>query len=259
MRCALLNFVHHTTACPPSQPHATQNLIELYGLQSIQQKVARKDPITGEKINKMRKSYATKVKDLGLEGKNKAVSNQGELAAILDPDWNAMTANGSTWWDERWQELRLDDEKAQAQVLSKLDSALHMEPGRLPAKEHEEWKSTLGLDDSASLAKAAPAPSAVKQPAINAHLAKTAPAAAARGSAPSSPRNGIRPDRTGKKRSYRDSSFEGYNDGFEDDGYSTGGVDDTGRRRDSTKRQKRKVSVKDAGFYAVPGPDKSDS
>jgi hypothetical protein len=253
---ALLNAPDYP-AIVPSRPHPTHNLISVFDLQAIQKKVARRDPVTGEKINPLRKSYANKVKFLGLEGKNKAQPNNGELEGLVEPGWNMDVGDGVTMWDQRWQDFRLDDEKPKEDILSKLESALKMEPGRLPKQEHAEWKNTLGLDDVAAAVAAAatttkPAAAAVAAKPLpgNLHLAHTAPAMAARNSAPSSPRNAIRPDRTGKKRRYNDSSFEGYNDGYDEDGYNTGGVDENGRRRDaSSKRQKRKVSVKNAGFH----------
>lgn len=246
--CALLN-TRKFVAIAPSRPHPSQNLLELYDLSEIQRRVARLDP-AGNKI-KLRKSYASKVKNLGLEGVNKASPNQGELQGLVDPLWSSEVAPGVSMWDNRWQELKLGDSTHETDLLSKLDSALQFQPGRLPKLEHETWKKTLGLDETSIAAKNAAASKAAKPVVANAHLAKTAPGTAMRSSAPSSPRNGIRLERSGKKRSYGDSSFEGYGEGFEDDGYSTGGIDDTGRRRDSNKRQKRKVSIKPTGFYEM--------
>ncbi|KXT04319.1 hypothetical protein AC578_7979 [Pseudocercospora eumusae] len=227
---------------PPSRPHPSQDLIELYGLKRIQANVRRRDPVTGAKINTMRKSYANKLKTLGLEGRNKAVPNQGELSGLLDPGWSQEMQPGSgvTLWDNNWSERgKLGDSNAEADLLSKLDAALKMGPGQLPGKERESWNNVLGLDDPSVPSKGATA--TAKAPlASNPALAKTSAAHAMSSSAPASPRNQIRPDRKGKKRSYDDSSFEGYNQGYDDDGYSTGGLDDTGRRRDASKRQKRK-------------------
>lgn len=209
-------------------------------MSDIQRRVARLDP-AGNKI-KLRKSYASKVKNLGLEGLNKAVPNQSELEGLVDPLWSSEVAPGLTMWDQRWQEFRLGDAAAETDLLGKLNSALQFQTGRLPKSEHEQWRKSLGLDEIAVAAKNAGVSRDPKQATASAHLARTAPAAALRSSAPSSPRNGARAVRTGKKRGYGDSSFEGYGEGFEDDVYSTDGVDDTGRRRDPNKRQKRKVS-----------------
>lgn len=150
------------------------------------------------------------------------------------------------WQDQRGEAL-LEDDGDMEIALSKLDAALGgMKPGRMPKAEHESWKAMLGLDETAAAnttaVKQPPAP--MKVPA-SAFLAKTAPATAARNhSAPSSPGRvaGVnRPERQGKKRRYDESSYEGYD---LEDGYSTSGVDDTGRRGSGGgKRQKRKVSL----------------
>ncbi|KAF2214778.1 hypothetical protein CERZMDRAFT_82700 [Cercospora zeae-maydis SCOH1-5] len=234
-----------TTPIVPSRPHVSQNLLALYDLSAIQRRVARVDE-AGNKI-KLRKSYANKVKNLGLEGLNKATPNRGELEGLTDPGWSMEVAPGQTMWDQKWQENKLGDPAAENELLGKLDSALQFQPGRLPKVEHESWKKTLGLDESTLAAKSLAAAKDAKRPAPPAHLAKTAPATAMKNSAPSSPRNGQRLDRTGKKRSYGDSSFEGYGEGYEDDT----DLDDNGRRRDSSKRQKRKEFPSNANSPAL--------
>lgn len=234
--CVLLNSFT-IAAIVPSRPHPSQNLIQLYGLQRIQASVARRDPVTGEKINKLRKSYENKVKSLGFAGRNKAQANQNELQGLLDPAWDDEIQPGVTLWEAQTQESgkRLGSTDAETDLSSKLEAAFHFLPGRLPAPQHKEWQNMLGLDDqSAGAGTKANTTPAVK-PAIGSALSKTAPPASARASAPASPGNTARPERSGKKRSYQDSSFEGYDHGYDDDGYSTGG-------RDSAKRQKRKVS-----------------
>ncbi|KJX95417.1 hypothetical protein TI39_contig4114g00003 [Zymoseptoria brevis] len=225
-----------------SRPHPSQDLIQLYDLKRIQAAVARRDPVTGEKINVLRKSYANKVKKLGLEGLNKAQSNLHELEGLLDPMWNNDAGNGATLWENHCEPMRMDKADVQEDLLNKLDDALRMKPGRLPAKEHEQWKSMLGLDEAIAPAvatKGGNTPNAAKLSGTSA-FAKTSPGTGARNSAPASPRSLSRPDRSNKRRRYDDTSYEGYQQGFEDDGYSTGGVDDTGRRGSGVKRQKRK-------------------
>lgn len=218
-------------------------MIDLYDLNRIQQSVARRDPVTGEKINKLRKSYESKVKNLGLEGRNKAVANPGILMGLVDPGWDQEIGDGRTLWQAQHEEAGdpLTNPNAQDDLFSKLDAALSMAPGTLPTKEHKDWHYQLGLDDAA-VASGGRTPLGVAKPAAPSALAKTAPAIAARSSAPASPRNlAGRPERQNKKRRYDDNSFEGYT-GYDDDGYSTGGVDDMGRRRSDGKRQKRIAS-----------------
>lgn len=188
----------------------------------------------------MRKSYANKVKALGLEGRNKAESNLHELEGLLDAGWSQLVDGNRPMWQAHWegQNMVLGNADHENDVLSKLDAALKMEPGKLPKKEHDQWKNMLGLDDSA--APAGPVKGAASKLPPGSALAKTAPAMAARNSAPASPRGTVRPDRSGKKRRYNDSSFEGYE--HEDDGHLSAGVDDTGRRVSGSKRQKRQAS-----------------
>lgn len=207
-------------------------------MQRVQASVARNDPVTGAKINKLRKSYEGKVKDLGLEGKNKSGKNQGELQGLVDPEWDIVVPDGRTFFEASREHVDFSERGAE-HMLAMLDSALSMRPGRLPKAEDLKWKSSLGLDDSKPAPTAA-APTLPPKTAANQFLSKTSPATAVQRSAPASPRGtgtGVaRPERSGKKRRYDDASFEGY----DDDGYSTG---DGGSRRGSvSKRQKRKVS-----------------
>ncbi|KAK4547286.1 hypothetical protein LTR36_000941 [Oleoguttula mirabilis] len=237
----------HTEPIAPSRPHPSQNFMTLYGLQRIQASVARKDA-AGNKINRLRKSYEGKVKALGLEGRSKATANNGALQGLLDPNWDADVGGGVTWWQqEKGDPLQsAGSGVAMTELLAKLDVATSsMRPGQLPKSEHKVWKDMLAVDDTA--AKGTPATHATKlglgthHPAL---LAKTSAGVALRASAPSSPRNAFatRPERANKKRRYDDSSFDGYQQTFDEDGgYSTGGVDEAGggaRRGSGGKRQK---------------------
>lgn len=246
---ALLNYLLPSAAIAPSRPHPKQDLFQLYDLKRIQESVARKDPVTGAKINIMRKSYANKTKALGLEGKNKAEKNLHELEGLADNGWGMLVDGKRSMWQATWedQKMVLGNADHENDLLRKLDTALKMEPGRLPDKDHAHWKNMLGLDESAAPA-AATKGAAAKLPAGSV-LARTAPGMAARNSAPASPKGAIRPDRSGKKRSYQDSSFEGYDN--EDEGHLSAGTDDTGRRASGHKRAKRKASQnKSPGFYS---------
>lgn len=215
-------------AYPISRPHPSQDLIQLYRLGNIASSVARKDPLTGEKINKLRKSYEGKVKNLALPGKNKPTDRAGELLGIME------------WPDEAWQDQRVygkELEKAEsAPIMAKLGQALQFNPGRLPNDDHDKWKSLLNYEETATT-KGTPSLAPTKNPAQQAMLKSQS--SSLRASAPASPRSsqGVRPDRPNKKRRYDESSYHGYNDAY-DDGYSTGGIDD---KRDSATKKRRKV------------------
>ena len=205
--------------------------------------------MTGEKINKLRRSYEGKVKDLGLEGKNKATSNElKDLENLVDPEWDLVVPDGRIFWDATREHVDFSEQGAE-QLVGMLGSALSgIKPGQLPKAENAQWKTKLGLDETAG--KAPAAVSAVPpKTAANHFLSKTSPATAVQRSAPASPRAtgaGIsRPDRSGKKRRYDDASWEGY----DEDGYSTG--DGGSRRGSASKRQKRKSAFGEAEIMAT--------
>lgn len=207
------------------RPHPSEDLFAMYNLRGIQDSVRRLDPETKKKINKLRKSYEGKLKELGLEGRNKHEKRDDQvLTGLVDPGWDAiMQEGGASMWQMQHGQFDLHGPPKQ-QFFGKLDSALSLRPGTLSKDEHAKWQHALGLDEpgkAQATNAAGPAKSATSK-----LLAQTAPV---RNSAPASPRAGLaRPGRSGKKRRYDESSYEGY----EDDGYSTGGMDDR-------KRQKR--------------------
>ena len=214
-------------AHPITQPHPSHDLVSLYGLDALAATVARRDPVTGDKINKLRKSYEGKVKTLGLPGKNKPTDRPLELMAFMG------------WTDEIWQEQHVEGRQLEradsAPIMDKLALAMQMNPGKLPAAEHEKWKSLLALDDTAAVKTPLSAPT--KNHAQHAMFKSSQPSSSMRASAPASPRSqhGVRPDRPNKRRRYDESSYDGYQD---DDGYSTGGLDD---KRTSATKKRRKV------------------
>jgi hypothetical protein len=197
----------------------------MYNLRDIQASVRRYHPDTGVKINKLRKSYEGKLKDLGLPGKNKVTDNLKELQSAMDPAWDLLMEDGRTLWED--QKPRTSDGPMKNDMLASLNAALSLKPGRLPKADHEYWKGQLAFDDvkpkSAALTKTA-----------TSNFLKSTTGPLARKSAPASPRNVPgRPERTSKKRRYDDTSFEGY----EEEGYSTGDAED----RLGGKRRKQQV------------------
>lgn len=217
--------------------------MNLYSLQTIQASVARKDA-AGKKINKLRKSYEGKVKAMNLEGRFKPTVKDKELYGLLDPDWDADMGGGETLWQQQRGGVLLSADAAMTgDLLAKLDVATSLRPGTLPKAEHKEWKDMLAPPDEPAKG-GTPATTATKLGSLAkpVGLAKTTAGTTLRASAPASPR---RPERSGKKRRYDDSSFDGYQQTYDDEaGYSTGGVDDTSSRRSSgiggggIKRQK---------------------
>jgi len=239
-------------AIAPSRPHTHENIIERYNLQDLQRSVARRDD-AGNKINALRKTYAGKVKNLELAGRPTAKPGNGALGGLVDPAWDNDAGDGAhNWWDmQRPDGAKLSTpDGGWGDIAAKLTSAFAgLRPGQLPKAEHQEWHHNLGLDIDNNIT-ATPSLPAVKPSLLaNPALAKTGVAQAMRNhSAPASPGAlAARPDRQGKKRSYHDSSFAGYNEGFvDDDGYSTG--DGANLRNGPGKRQKTA-----AGSPAGPG------
>lgn len=191
------------TAIQRPQISPRNDLIEQFGLTDIANSVRRFDPLTGEKINKLRKSYEGKVKQLGIAGKNKAVSTTGEffpnITSVPEQEWQA-------------QHRSIDDlEKAMtgAEFEKKLEAAFAVGPAPLDKETDSKFKSLLSNDDAP---KKGPAEMSRK----SSGLLPNAPAGSQRPSAISSPAlKPSRPERTGAKRRYNDTSFAGYIDTFD--------------------------------------------
>ncbi|OJD37575.1 rox3 family protein [Diplodia corticola] len=225
------------TPYPMSRPHVSQDLVALYGLNRITQSVARFDPKTGEKINKLRKSYESHVKDFKISGgKSRPEAAPGQLMGLLhfpDEEYYLQRVRGN------------EMESAQQRILAKLNGGtLKMNPGKLSKDEDNKWKTRIGTDE----APAAKRPAADMLDGPGKKL-KPGQVMQGRNSATSSPamrpspatKAAIRPDRAGKKRSYLDSSFKGYGEGFGDDdgvGESTGG-EDNGRGAGAKKKRRK--------------------
>ena len=177
----------------------------MYDLKSIAASVARRDPDTGEKINKIRKSYEGKIKTLGISGRNKPTSKSGELSGLLQVPEDAWQATEVSTRDVK--------KGITASLESRLDRALKMNPGKLPPDEADKWKSMLAVDEPVK-AKAGVDPRKIgaQPPTSNAKATSSSAAHA----------EPLRPQRAGRKRRYDDSSFEGYAEGVHDEeGYSS--------------------------------------
>ncbi|EER40724.1 conserved hypothetical protein [Histoplasma capsulatum var. duboisii H88] len=195
-----------------SGPNPSLDLVSLYGLGPVASSVARTDPVTGEKINRLRKSYEGKIKGLGLAGRNKPVK--------AEPGTPGGLKYLTLWPEEEWQNQKVYGKdirvaEPDSSFFKQQLKAMKMEPGSLP--NHEFWEDALGHEKSSkalaandtSLAKAAgTVPGSIRQP-MHANGTPTAISTPAT--------ENTRPKRAGKKRSYNDSSFVGYGEGFPDD------------------------------------------
>ncbi|GAM41478.1 hypothetical protein TCE0_042r14628 [Talaromyces pinophilus] len=186
-------------------PDPSFDLISLYGLGPIGRSVMRADPTTGEKINRLRKSYEGKLKGLGLSGRNKAVKNENQAGGLR---------HLMMWPEEEWQIQKVHGKEikvAEAEsALQKLQMrAMKLEAGPLPNSEY--WEDILGHEKPSkhtafeSGKRAVSTPNALR-PTVQANGVPATAAAPER----------ARPTR-GKKRHYDDNSFVGYGEGFVDD------------------------------------------
>ncbi|MCJ1243687.1 hypothetical protein MMC30_000884 [Trapelia coarctata] len=220
------------------RPHPSQDLLSLYGLHELVASVARVDPITGEKINKMRRSYEGQVKAFQIAGRNKAVKvDEGTPGGLMDL---------VRWPDEEWQIQKVAGKPLEkgfsGATLAKLEKAMKLEPGLVP--KNDEWENILGLEKLKGPiptveTKARPVlPTTSKMAKTNGYISgMTVQTQATAGEV-------ARPKRTGRKRRYDEHSFEGYGEGFVDDegdiidagGYSSGECS----RKSSVSKKKRK-------------------
>lgn len=242
-------------ASTPPKPEFSKDLLSLYGLHAIVASVARTDPVTGEKINRLRKSYEGKVKSFGLAGRNRAVKHEkGKMIGLGEL---------ADWPEEEWQNQKVTGRHVQkglsSATMAKLEKAMRMQPGPVP--NSNEWEDLLGFEKAAAPPLQAVAEATAKNIAPReAHTVKangvtvTNGARLKAGKAPASASEVPRPKRSGKKRRYDEHSYEGYGDGFVDDegdatmtggggggngGYSSG----DGSRKSGAPKKRRKVSV----------------
>lgn len=184
----------------------TVDLIKLYGLQDVANSVARKDPVTGAKINKLRKSYAGKIKDLA--GTQEPDKWSGNLTML-------MNAPEDQFHVARRAGMDIKDGLPPG-FDAQLDRALDLQPGKLSKEDELEWTKYLALD-------AAPKLNASTAPPFTGMLPAPRPSFGASPPAVSSPSSDTNPRsmRRNTKRRYHDGSFEGYVESFGDDDSDT--------------------------------------
>lgn len=226
-------YLLRSTPYPASYPSISDDLFMMFDLTDIAADVARTKP-NGEK-NALRKTYKGHIRNLGLSGHFDAVRREDyhpdslrQMCAVPEDSWFSVEIQGR------------EIEKGLSQInQAQLVRATTMARGIIPKAS---W-------DSSVLGELAP----------STQLKKALGDQSARATAPSTPTAstlGItskankpltpqvdRARRLGKKRSYQDSSFEGYGEGYGDDdagGYSTGDGDD----RSKLKRRKQNPTGK---------------
>lgn len=165
----------------------------------------RKDPKTGEKINKLRKSYEGKIKDLGIAGRNRAVDGEGDFETLM------------AWPEEEWRNQRVFGKEISTGLggdfEQRLERALRLPApqAKLSEAENDRWRALLATEEPTKPRQASFGPAMTE---VTASVSATAPSGKA---AVRSGRGLDRPERSGKKRRYDDASFAGYGEGFVDD------------------------------------------
>ncbi|EJT77507.1 hypothetical protein, variant [Gaeumannomyces tritici R3-111a-1] len=219
-------------------PRVSEDLFEAYDLTGIAAEVARVLP-NGEK-NAMRKTYKGHIKKLGVVGHFDSVKKD-----VQDPDsfLALLWAPAEDWINT---EVHGKDITAglSSDVLQNLGRATTMARGPITKRD---WDSSVLGDLSSD--KAAGKTSSAKATAPNTPLNLPPMNRPKVGQQPPIG-DANRPRRAGKKRSYGDSSFEGYGEAFADDqdvGYSTGEGDERGGQK------RRKKNPGTPGPQQFPG------
>ncbi|AEO62778.1 uncharacterized protein THITE_2107362 [Thermothielavioides terrestris NRRL 8126] len=218
------------TPHPPARPDLSEDLFEMYGLTGLASEVARVLP-NGEK-NALRKTYKGHIKRLGVQGhfdevKEDPFRHEGLLSLMKFPQdvWDVHYVRGKDIRDGLGSEARQKLLRATTMAKGFVPKALwdHSVLGELgPGKGDKQALS------ARPTAPNTPLPSAGLQAVPRAKVG--------------TPVAQERSMRNIKKRSYGDSSFEGYGEGFPDEetgaeaGYSTG-------EGDMVSGQKRRKKV----------------
>jgi len=210
------------TATPRSRPDPQKHLLSMYGLSPLLRSVARTDPSTGEKINKLRKSYEGQIKSFQLPGRNKPVKSERDTVNDLPGPLRSVTEDKyGEWVDATHPAIEVSND-----LKAKFLRAMEMQPGTVRNNAH--WEDAIGHEKPR-----APLP----QPQHN--LAVAAPRIP--NGAPRTQGLQTAEKRTtrGKKRSYGDDSFMGYGDGYSS-GDNTGG-DYEDEEGNFNRRKRKKV------------------
>ncbi|KAL1954342.1 hypothetical protein VTO42DRAFT_1369 [Malbranchea cinnamomea] len=238
------------TSYTMSGPDPRLDLVSLYGLGPVAASVMRNDPVTGEKINKLRKSYEGKIKLLGLAGRNKPVKRE--------PGAPGGLRQLTMWPEEEWYNQKVHGKEIQVAEpdsnLYKLQMrAMKFEPGPVPNNEY--WEDVLGYEKPPKSAPTGVDPS-LKKPSVSTPSFRQSGQTNGAPTAATPRADTGRPQRTGKKRSYTDDSFVGYADAFADDDDLEGSLYSNSDAGSSKKKRKKDhisgvPTVPQGGTYGV--------
>ncbi|KAI5817440.1 Rox3 mediator complex subunit-domain-containing protein [Pyronema omphalodes] len=235
-------------SCPPyrlvcsqshekAYPDPEENLLQLYNLNAVVDKVARYDPVTKRK-NKLRKSYKGFIG--GISGRHEVVAKPSKPDQQQFFDNTDLVENKLQWLsfypEDEWRNsCVLGKELSRGLDLGKLKRGLSgITKGDIPGFD----ASVLGLEDEPPKKRGdAPRPS----PSVGTNHQTNGPTTAAASTVSAS--GGIngnlnRPKRLEKRRLYGDKHYEGYGE-LDDEG------DDSGWDAERKKKKKRKKAGPD--------------
>lgn len=208
----------------------------MFGLTGLAAEVARTLP-NGEK-NAMRKTYKGHIKKLGVNGHFDSVKKETN-----DPDgFQFMLLAPEQEWGIREVGSRDVRGGFSSTVKQNLMAAATMAKGPIGK---DRWDSSV-LGDLASdkaYSKQSSAKPTTPGTPLSSTTNTTGAGAAAKGQQPLLAQAAARPQRSIKKRSYGDASFEGYGEGYVDDDAMDTGGDSTGEGDSRVAGQKRRKKV----------------
>ncbi|SZF06369.1 unnamed protein product [Blumeria hordei] len=214
----------------PAIPDLKEDLFEMYGLEAIAKSVARTNP-DGSKGVKLRKTYKNHIKDHQLSGNFDSIKKEMDASDTLyalmttpDEEWDAMYPNGKDVLNGICNPVK--------QLIGK---AFTMNRGTIPKSS---WSnSILGelVPPSISPEQSRPMASKLNQQQHSTYTkAKKL--------------EGPRPKRSIKKRTYGDTSYEGYGEGYFDDEGHEVDFDISG---ENLSRKRPKKSAPSHGFQGA--------
>jgi hypothetical protein len=204
----------------------TQDLFEIFGLAGIAAEVARNKP-NGEK-NALRKTYKGHIKTLGVNGHFDAHKKDP-----MAPDgFMAMLAVPETEWHVHEVAAKEIEAGFSEKIQADLAKATIMAKGIIPKNV---W-------DSSVLGDLAPAIVTKTKPGLPVTPGTPATAATVKSNKLEASQ-ADRAKRHGKKRSYQDSSFDGYGDGYPDDDTSAEAGKSAGEGDERLAKLKKRKQV----------------
>jgi hypothetical protein len=198
----------------------------MYSLEDLAKSVARTNP-DGSKAVKLRKTYKNHIKEHGVSGAFDSVKKEMDAPDTL----LAMMLAPEEEWDAQFTRGKEFGKGLPETVMACMGKAFTMARGIIPKTSWNgavlgELVSAPSQNESAKVMQTGNKAGAPQNPSI-ARTAKSDPP---------------RPKRNLKKRTYGDSSFEGYGEGYvDDDAQETGYSGTDGEDRAGSRKRPKKV------------------